>query len=490
MSACGALTSPEVSPVPTPTQTIEPSSDLTAYYEQIPDWRDCGGAECTYIDVPMDYANPDANQVSLAVTRIRARGESMGSLFINPGGPGGSAFDYAKAADFVITQPIRERYDLVGVDPRGVGKSDPIRCLTDDEIDMLNAFDEPDDSPEARAKLNALTRFIGEKCAERADPLFAFMGTVNAARDMDIVRAALGDPTFNYLGMSYGSYLGAVYAELFPKLVGRMVLDGILSPEADAVEVSRQQALGLERAAEKFMADCLGRRDCPFTGSMEDGMNQLRAFIDDASENPIPTKGDRELNGSLAAYAILLHLYFPDIDYPILRDTINQAINDRDGTALLQALDDRISRSSDGTYLDNSTDAYFAVTCLDLPFDSTQFDVELLANEWEQAAPTFGPDIAYGLLTCANWPAEDRERVTSVRAPGSPPILIVSVTGDPVTVHQWGIDLDASLENSSLITWNAFNHTGYNQGSSCVDESVDAYLLAGALPPKGLICDD
>jgi pimeloyl-ACP methyl ester carboxylesterase len=490
ISGCGLASSPEVSPIPTPTQTSEPPPDLSAFYAQTLDWRNCGNAECSYIEVPLDYADPQGQRVSLAVTRVPARGDSMGSLFINPGGPGGSAFDYAKAADFVVTKPIRERYDIVGVDPRGVGKSEPIRCLTDEEIDMLISFDEPDDSPTAQAKFDELARFIGEKCDERAKPLYAFMGTVNAARDMDIARAALGDQTFNYLGMSYGSYLGAVYAELFPERVGRVVLDGILSPEADAVNVSREQAIGLERAAEMFMTDCLQQSDCPFTGSVEDGMNQMRAFIDNASENPINTNSNRDVNGALAGYAILLHLYFPDIDYPVLREFLNDAINRGDGTALLQALDQRTSRGADGKYLDNSTDAYYAVTCLDLPFNRSEFDVDVLAKEWEQLAPTFGPDIAYGLLTCADWPATDPDRITSVRASGSAPILVVSVTGDPVTIHQWGIDLDNELENSALVTWNAFNHTGYNQGSSCVDETVDAYLLGGSLPPKGLICTD
>jgi pimeloyl-ACP methyl ester carboxylesterase len=438
----------------------------------------------------MDYANPNGETVSLAVTRVPARGESLGSLFVNPGGPGGSAFEYAKAADFIVTKPVRESYDIVGVDPRGVGNSDPIRCFTDQEIDELIAFDEPLDTPQAQARADELTRLPGVRCAERGSPLYAFMGTVNSARDLDIARGVLGDSVFNYLGKSYGSYLGALYAELFPERVGRVVLDGILSPQADAVEVSEQQAIGLEKAAEAFMADCLTRRDCPFSGSLEDGMQQMRDFLDDASLNPIPSKTDRSLNGSLAAYGILLHLYFPEIDYPILRDSLNAAINDRDGTQMLQAMDERLNRSPDGKYQDNSTDAYYAVTCLDLPFDPEAFDVEKLADEWEKFAPTFGADIAFGLLTCADWPAAEPQRITDVTARGSAPILVVSVTNDPVTVHQWGIDLDNSLENSALITWEAFNHTGYNEGSTCVDRAVEAYLLAGTLPQPGLVCSD
>jgi pimeloyl-ACP methyl ester carboxylesterase len=436
----------------------------------------------------MDYADPTGPTIELAVTRVPANGTALGSLLVNPGGPGGSAFDYAKAADFIVTPKIRENYDIVGVDPRGVGKSDPIRCLTDEEIDALIAFDGDLDIPEERRQAEEFVRMPGERCEQEASPQFAFLGSVNAARDLDIVRAVLGDPKLKFIGKSYGSYLGALYAELFPQNVGRIVLDGILSVDQDAEEITREQALGLERSAEAFMKDCLGKSDCPFTGSVADGMQQLRDFFERASRDPIPTSLDRDLNGSLAAYAVLLYLYFPDIDFPILRSALSAAIERNDGTELLSALDERLNRSSDGTYGDNATDAFYAVTCLDQPYAGSIEDTERLSIEWEKESPTFGPGLALGLMTCADWPATDPDRIIEVTAKGSAPILLVSTTGDPVTAHDWGIALDKSLENSALITWDAVNHTAYFEGDACVDRAVDAYLLSGELPDAGLVC--
>ena len=449
----------------------------------------CGSdAECARIDVPMDYANPDGETVELSVTRVKATGEAIGALLVNPGGPGASAFDYAKAADFIVTPKIRENFDIVGVDPRGVGTSEAVRCLTDEEIDRLIATEDDIDTPEGRASFLELAALPAQACSQRADDLFAYMSSVNAARDMDIVRSALDEPVLNFLGKSYGSYLGALYAELFPRRVGRMVLDGILSPETDIVETTRIQTIGLEQAAEAFMADCLTQSDCPFSGTVEEGMNQLRAFFEQASQDPIPTSEERSLNGALASYATLLYLYFPEFDYPILRRALRAAIVDDDGTELLKALDSRLNRSADGRYLDNFTDAYYAITCLDQPYDGDLSDAEILAKEWEADAPTFGPGLALGLIVCADWPATEPNRIQFVTAPGAAPILLLSATGDPVTPLIWAEELNASLEDSTLITLDTRNHTIYNEGSACVDDATDRYLLTGIVPESGLAC--
>jgi pimeloyl-ACP methyl ester carboxylesterase len=449
----------------------------------------CGDdAECTRIEVPLDYANPDGETVELGVTRVKATGQPIGALLVNPGGPGASAFDYAKAANFIVTPNIRENFDIVGVDPRGVGTSEPVQCLTAEEIDQLIATEDDIDTPEGRANFLKLAALPGQACTQRADELFAYMSSVNAARDMDIVRAALDQPVLNFLGKSYGSYLGALYAELFPSRVGRMVLDGILSPEADIVETTRVQSLGLEQAAEAFMADCLMMNDCPFSGTVDDGMDQLRSFFEEASQDPLPTGEERSLNGALASYATLLYLYFPETDYPILRRALRAAIVDGDGAELLKALDARLNRSPDGRYLDNFTDAYYAITCLDQPYDGDLSDAEILAKEWEADSPTFGPGLALGLIVCTDWPATELNRIQSVTAPGAAPILLLSATGDPVTPLIWAEELNASLENSALITLDTNNHTIYYEGSACVDDATDRYLLTGALPVSGLTC--
>lgn len=489
LTGCGLLGSAE-EPRPLPTPTSEPSPpSLEKFYDQEVSWVNCGNdAECTRVNVPLDYANPDGPTVELSVTRVTATGEAIGALLVNPGGPGASAFDYAKAADFIVTPKIRESFDIVGVDPRGVGTSEPVRCLTDAEIDQLIATEDDIDTPEGRENFLKLAALPGQACSQRADEIFAYMSSVNAAQDMDIVRAVLDQPVLNFLGKSYGSYLGALYAELFPARVGRMVLDGILSPETDIVETTRIQSIGLEQAAEAFMADCLKQNDCPFAGTVDEGMDQLRDFFEQASKSPIPTSEERDLNGALASYATLLYLYFPEYDYPILRRALRAAIIDKDGTELLKALDSRLNRSADGRYLDNFTDAYYAITCLDQPYDGDLSDAQILAKEWEADSPTFGPGLALGLIVCADWPAIEPNRIQSVTAPGSAPILLLSATGDPVTPLIWAEELNTSLENSALITLATNNHTIYYEGSACVDDATDRYLLTGALPDSGLAC--
>jgi pimeloyl-ACP methyl ester carboxylesterase len=491
LAGCGLVdsgASPE--PIPTPTATAQPNPDLSRFYEQDVRWTNCGNADCARIKVPVDYNDPEGPQTELAITRVPAKGESLGALFVNPGGPGGSAFDYAKAADFIVTPQIRENFDIVGLDPRGVGYSNPIRCLTDEEVDTIISSDDDIDTPEGRARFLELAALPGQACAENASDLYASMSTVNAARDLDIARAALGEASLNYLGKSYGSMLGAYYAELFPDRVGRMVLDGILSPEADAVETVRIQSIGLERAAEAFMTDCLTHRDCPFSGSTEEGMQQLRDFYEQASDSPIPTQSDRALNGSLAAYATLMYLYFPSIDYPILRAALARAIKDNDGTDLLAALDSRLSRSADGRYEDNFTDAYYAVTCLDQPYLGDLSDAEIVSKDLEREAPTFGPGLALGLIVCADWPASEPDPITRVTAQGAGPILVLSATEDPVTPLFWAEQLTRAIPSSVLITYDTFNHTIYFEGSACVDIATDSYLLTGTIPDEALTCAD
>lgn len=497
--AAGALVSgcqgaPDATPPPvpdsSPTQEAaeEDEVDLLArFYDQELDWRECGGAECTKILVPMDYDDPTGDTVELSLTKVPSKGESVGALFVNPGGPGGSAFDYAKAADFIVSESIRESFDIVGVDPRGVGASEPVRCLTDAQIDEIFSSDGTPDSLEEGRQIVEDSQLVAEACAASGSELWKHMDTVSVAKDMDIARAALGEPVTNYLGKSYGTAIGATYAELFPSKVGRMVLDGVLPTDLSQEQVSYGQALGFEQAAKNFATECASSGSCPFAGDGDDVLRQLQDFLDALDDNPLPTNSDRELSESLASYAILSFLYFPRNDYPRLQSALQQAVDEGDGSALLALVDERTNRSTDGRYLDNSTDAFYTVSCLDLPFNDDESRVMELAENWRSDAPTFGEALAWGLLVCADWPALS-ESIGQVRAAGAPPILVVSTTNDPATPHQWGVDLAASLQDGHLVTWDAFNHTAYLEGSSCVNDAVDAYLLAGELPPEDLVC--
>jgi len=482
---------PTVKPIPSP-QVPDPGAtsgpaDLADFYRQQVTWTDCGDAQCGTVRVPLDYDDPQGRTIELAVTRVPATGDALGSLFVNPGGPGGSAVDYAKAADYIVSGQVRENFDIVGVDPRGVGKSAPVECLTDAERDELAGIDAtPDSAAEEQTLIDAST-LPGLGCASSTDGTYRYVGTVNTARDMDIVRAVVGDSSLNYLGKSYGTQLGAVYAELFPERVGRMVLDGVLPPGLSMAEVTYGQAKSFEDAFAHFAADCATQDDCPFQGDGPQVAREMHEFLLSLDANPIP--GDsRDLDEALATYTVLMYLYFPSYDYPDLRAAFSSAVKDRDGKPMLQLLDQRLSRGPDGRYLDNSTDAFYAVTCADRVGEVSLDEVRARAAQWAKELPIFGESLAWGMLTCNGWAEPADPPITTVRAEGSSPILLVSTTHDPATPHPWGKLLAGQLANARLLTWDHYSHTAYMEGSGCIEEAVDAYLLSGTLPAEGTIC--
>ncbi len=463
--------------------------DLSRYYSQKVKWSNCGDADCATIVAPLDYSDPDGPTIDLAIARVKATGEKVGSLFVNPGGPGGSAVDYAKAATYIVSDDVRRNFDVVGLDPRGVGASDPVRCMTDLQMDQFGATDGTPDSAAEEQEILDVSRIPGEGCAKKSDPLYAHVGTADAARDLDLARALVGDETLSYLGKSYGTMLGATYAELFPDRVGRMVLDGVLPASLDLVEVTKGQADAFEVAVRDFARDCLQHSDCPLSGSPEAAVTQLQDWFAQLDRDPLPGRGSetRDLNEPLGEYAVLSNLYFPGYDYPRVRSALRKAMGQGDPTEMFSILDNRISRSPDGRYVDNSTEAFYAVTCLDRPYTGTVDDVRGLAEAWKTSAPTFGPALAWGLLPCKDWPATG-EQVTRTVAEGSNPILVVSTRKDPATPYEWGVQLADELDNARLVSYDGVGHTAYLEGSSCVDGAVDAYLLKGELPKKDLDC--
>ncbi len=477
----------ETAPIPAPTIASVVPASLKQYYDQKVKWVDCGGAQCTTVKVPLDYAEPNGAAVSLTVTKVPASGDSLGSLFVNPGGPGGSGFDYAKSASQSLSAGVTDHYDIVGVDPRGVSKSDPITCLTDEQRDQVAAVDFSAQTPHDNAVLIATGKLPAKGCKSYADPEFKFMDTKNVARDFDIVRQVVGDPSFNYLGKSYGTAIGTAYAELFPQRIGRMVLDGVLPLDLGLEEITAAQAAGFEASFRNFAEDCAGKDDCPYQGDASQVEQKLRAFLASLEVKPLAV-GDRMLNGSLAQSAVLSFLYFPSRDYARLRAALNAAVNEADGQQLLKLLDERSGREANGHYVDNSADAFYAVTCVDRQYQATAEHVGALAQKWEQLSPTFGAGLARGLFPCANWPAKGTGPAKNVNIQGTAPILVVSTTHDPATPAVWGAKLSKQIQNSSLLMWDAYNHTAYEQGSACIDETVDAYLLLGNMPTANAVC--
>lgn len=479
----GCSNSPAIVPV-LPSVMPTPPAGLESFYEQPARWHNCGNADCMTVKVPVDYSNPTGATIDLNVSRVQAGAGDLGSLFVNPGGPGGSAFDYAKAGEAVVSADVLQHFDLIGVDPRGVSHSTPIECLTDAQKDAFVATDSTPDSPREIAELERVSASVSEGCAASESTLLGRMGSADAARDLDIVRAVVGDPAFNYLGKSYGTYLGAVYAELFPQNVGRMVLDGVLPASTDLVETTRVQAIALERELQAFAQACSQADQCPWKGSADEIVAQIRQWFASLDAAPLKGTDGRMLTQALAQSAVVSYLYFPPADYDVLIPALDSAVTRSQPDELLALWDTRSNRDAQGHYSSNALEAFYAVTCTDRPYTGTTDDVAALAKEWVADAPTFGPALAWGLLACRDWPvaAGASEPVTQVRAEGSAPILVVGTTHDPATPYAWAEQVAGELANAGLLTWDAHQHTAYSRGSSCVDEQVDGYLLTGKLP--------
>ena len=479
----GCSGTPQVTPV-VPSVMPSPPSGLESFYSQPAAWSNCGNADCMLVKVPLDYSNPTGATIELNVSRVSSGDGDLGSLFVNPGGPGGSAFDYAKYAEAVVSPGVLKHYDLIGVDPRGVASSSSIVCLTDSQKDELAVIDStPDTSPEVDELVSA-SATLRDSCMASGSPLFGRMGTADAARDLDIVRAVVGDPAFNYLGKSYGTYLGAVYAQLFPTNVGRMVLDGVLPASIDLVETTRVQAIALEQELEHFAQYCSESDECPWQGSPAEIVAQIQQWFSSLDSKPLIATDGRQLTQALAESAVVSYLYFPPSDYAALVPALAAAVTKAQPDELLKLRDQRAERDATGHYTSNALEAFYAVTCVDRPFTGSSDDVAALAQEWTTGAPTFGPALAWGLLGCAGWPVEEGASapVTSVTAAGAAPILVVGTTFDPATPYSWAEQVAGELENAGLLTWDAHQHTAYGRGSACVDEQVDIYLLSGKLP--------
>jgi pimeloyl-ACP methyl ester carboxylesterase len=413
--------------------------------------------------------------------------QRLGSLVINPGGPGGSGVDYARAARAVISDATRRSFDVVGFDPRGVGQSAPLKCLTDGQTDQLLAADPtPDDAAEV-ADTVALFKQLGRRCEAGGGNLLAHVGTQDAARDIDVLRAALGDKRLFYLGKSYGTFLGATYAQLFPRNVGRMVLDGAIDPSLSADEVNLGQAKGFEQATRAFVADCTSRRDCPLGTDVDRGMQRLRDLLASLDAQPLPT-GDssRPLTEGWGSLGIAVAMY--DQGYwPLLRQALDQAFGGS-GAGLLQLADAYAERGSDGHYSSNQNTVIYAVNCLDRPDTGGLAAVQASLPRYEKAAPTWGSFLDWSQLPCAYWPVKGHGAPEKIAAPGSPPIVVVGTTRDPATPYEWAQGLAGQLSDGHLVTYEGDGHTAYMRGSRCVDKAVDAYLLRGTVPDDGLRC--
>ncbi|WP_309080820.1 alpha/beta hydrolase [Zhihengliuella sp.] len=456
-------------------EPAEVPAGLERFYAQNAAWESCqGNFECARVEVPLDYAEPDGETIELAMIRKRAP-MPEGSLLVNPGGPGASGVQLVRnTATSTFSTELRENLHLVGFDPRGVGESAPVECRTDEQLDQGRAGE-----PLSIAELGAL-------CDEKNGEILAHVDTDSAARDLDILRAVNGDQDLRYLGFSYGTKLGAAYADLFPENVGRMVLDGAMDPTLGISEVTLAQAENFQQELHAFVEWCGAEGSCPLSGGVQNGLDELDQIMDRLEEEPIPVEDGRTFTEEEFVNALLLPMY--DDGW---RQSFSEALNElqREGTAesLMYLADARSGRLDDGTYADNSWDAFTAINCLDYP--EPRVDGAALDRALDDVSPTLGWYLG-GDLSCKDWPApavgdlEPAKRLT-----GDAEALVIGTTGDPATPYEWAESLAEQLgPNAHLVTYEGHGHTAYGRSNDCITRAVDDFLLDGEAPAEGLTC--
>ena len=515
-----ASASPTTAAATTPAQaTAAPSSDgATETSDSSEEETDNASFSCAVITVPLDYANPKGETISIAMKKRAATGgHSQGALFINPGGPGDSGVSFAERAGNAFSPDLLSAYDIIGFDPRGVGSSTAITCSSDDDSSgstaepsasgdtsaSPSASSAPSAGSTASATASAGTASSGdsyeewaestrqsfqeltEQCASNTEPaaLLDHVDTVSAARDLDILRALAGQEKLNYLGFSYGTYLASVYAENFPGNTGRMVLDGAIDPALSLAEQGLGQAKGFEQALRTYVDYCQASAGCPLNGGTDAGVQQVRDLITSANSTPLSTSDpNRTVTGSDIVTALSEYLYTTEQNWEPLNKALDQAINHRDGSAFAA------TEEQDAASKDDSGGAFQAVTCLDYPVEGDKTTWAAQYEEAKRVAPIFGNTSVGMDLVCSVWGHNGTRKPTQIHAHGAAPILVVGTTGDPATPYAWSKSLAEQLDSGQLLTWEGNGHTAYGGDASCVNDAVDTYLISGTMPKEGLTC--
>lgn len=453
------------------------------------DWRACGrGFECATLTVPWDDAAPGGPTVDLALVRAPARDQDrrIGSLVMNPGGPGGSAVDFVRSIDDTLPAELRDRFDIVGVDPRGSGRSDAVDCGYD--MAKFYALDfSPDDQAERDALIAGVREYVDACVAANGDYL-RHVSTADTVRDLEKVRVALGEEKLTFLGYSYGTYIGAKYAEAHPDRVRALVLDGAVDPSISSQDMQVEQAAGFEGVLDRFLRWCASHSECAFhrDGRTAEAFDALSARVDAEGlavpgAKPARTLSDTEFELGIGAIG-----YEGKAGYRYLGEALDAA--DRgDGSAIADLSDSYTERSADGRY-GTIQDAFLAISCADGPAVGTVADVARIEAAAEAAAPRTGPGIVNNSLACALWPFAGAP-AAPVSAPTAPPIVVVGTRHDPATPFAWAASLVRQLGgNAVLISAPGAQHTSFGMGNACVDDAVIRYLVDLRAPKQTLVC--
>ena len=479
---------------------------LESFYGQKVEWYDCvstagveksadkTGFQCAKVTVPLDYSKPDGQTIEIAMKKHLATGSTrQGTLFMNPGGPGGSGVD--EVGDMVTSTfaGVQKAYDIIGFDPRGVGSSTAVTCSPDAEakvdegVSPVDGAGAPVAFEQRAAVISERLKQLEASCAARTKPteLLDHVDTVSAARDLDVLRALSGDQKLNYAGFSYGTYLGAHYAELFPANTGRMVLDGALDPSLSLSEHILGQARGFERALRNYVAWCQSGQSCPLSGDTDAGVKQIGDIFTSADQSPVPSSDvTRPVTGDDMKQVVSVMLYSPETSWGTLNEAFGEVINENNAWAFRSIAD-----QLDAQPMVN-TNAMISINCLDYRVEGDMATWKAQSKELERIAPRFATISEAGDLSCQAWGHTGTQPSKALHAKGAAPILVIGTTGDPATPYEDAVALADQLESGQLLTWEGNGHTAYGSSGSgpCVTKAVDTYLLTGTMPKKGLTC--
>ncbi|WP_188187084.1 alpha/beta hydrolase [Nonomuraea sp. SYSU D8015] len=447
-----------------------------------PPARQDASVRCGKLSVPLDYAKPDGETIDLALIKLPAAGKGgkLGSVVFNFGGPGASGVDTLDQAAKALTT-LRAHYDLISFDPRGVERSSGVRCGDTAQMDRFTSLDTLPPDEETHRQSDAVNKEFAALCQQNSGKVLPYIGTVNAARDMDRIRAAVGDAKLNYIGMSYGTQLGAVYATEFPKNVGRMVLDAPLDPTVSFEQRTLAQTRGFQKAYESFLKACV-KEGCALGKDQATANANVENFMYEVAAKPLKVR-NRELTQGLASTGVAAALY-SEQTWPFLEQALSDALKGR-GEALLFLADSYIGRAPDGTYSTQMT-SFPAITCVDTAERPTEAQVRRTEQAALKISPLFGSEGSGAL--CRVWPVKGNDQARRVNATGSAPIVVIGGRGDPATPYEWAPKLTAQLKTATLVTYEGEGHGAYLSGSRCVQGLVDTYLIGGKVPRNGTSC--
>ena len=481
ITACGSSSSS--------TDTTVPSLDNTTEFVVNPiEWTACDGStntevECGNIEVPFDYADPDQGSFVLYVKKHNAASpaDRIGSMMVNPGGPGFGGSSLADDAEYYFSQDLIDRFDIIAWDPRGTGESTPaVDCV--DTFDEYFGLDSPPETPDEKQALIDASQAFNDKCAENSGTILPYISTQASAQDINSLRLALGEEKVSFFGFSYGSELGTTWATMFPETVRAIVVDGAVDPTASSIQEGMAQAKGFEGQLATFLKQCSERTTCEFhnNGDAEAAFDQLVLDID---STPLEVSKDRTPVTQGVLFTAVAQAMYSDYYWPQLSEALSAA-QGGDGKGILQLYDDYYQRNEDGTY-GNELEAFLAISCLDDPGATSTEEVDSHIEDFIAAAPRLGGNFAYG-YSCALWPVKQAAKV-NITGKGAGPIVVVGTTGDAATPLSSTRKMAQGLEQGILIVVDANQHTGYG-ANSCVVKAVDEYLIKLTVPANETTC--